>query len=287
MDILKLMASNNFIIVNRDLIKEFGTNGAVLLGELASEYNYYHDNNRLSDDGMFFSTIENVENNTGLSRYQQKKTIDELKKKGVIDVKLRGMPAKRYIRINTDKLFFSSQETSKQDSEKLTNKIVKNSLTSSQETNKQDSEKLANYMLKTNKQDSEKLTTNNNRYKNNNKTNNTYKEIEKEKANTSSAFIKDVIDHLNSKCNSHYKYTTPKTRQLIEARKKEGFTLDDFITVIDKKYDEWSNDSKMVIYLRPETLFGTKFESYLNQSAKKKISSVHFDTDYSGFEENW
>ena len=123
----------------------------------------------------------------------------------------------------------------------------------------------------------------------NNTFNNTYKEIEKEKekANTSNAFIKDVIDHLNSKCNSHYKYTTPKTRQLIEARKKEGFTLDDFITVIDKKYDEWSNDSKMVIYLRPETLFGTKFESYLNQSAKKKISSVHFDTDYSGFEENW
>lgn len=206
MDILKLMASSNFIIVNRDLIKEFGTNGAILLGELASEYNYYHDNNRLSDDGMFFSTIENVENNTGLSRYQQKKAIDELKKKGVIDVELRGMPAKRYIRINTNKLFCSSLETSQQDSEKLTNKIARNSLTSSLETNKQDSEKLANYTLKTNEQDSEKLTTNNNKYKSNNKTNNNIymgDNSESKPKHTSKRFIKPSIEEIKEYCSQN------------------------------------------------------------------------------------
>ena len=206
MDILKLMASSNFIIVNRDLIKEFGTNGAILLGELASEYNYYHDNNRLSDDGMFFSTIENVENNTGLSRYQQKKAIDELKKKGVIDVELRGMPAKRYIRINTDKLFCSSLETSQQDSEKLANKIARNSLTSLQETNEQDSEKLANYTLKTNEQDSEKLTTNNNKYKSNNKTNNNIymgDNSESKPKHTSKRFIKPSIEEIKEYCSQN------------------------------------------------------------------------------------
>ena len=204
MDILKLMASNNFIIVNRDLIKEFGTNGAILLGELASEYNYYNDNNRLCDDGMFFSTVENVENNTGLSRYQQKKAIDELKKKGVIDVELRGMPAKRYIRINTNKLFSSSSlETSKQDSKKLTNKNVRNSLTSSQETNEQDSKKLTNNTLKTNEQDSEKLTTNNNKYKNNNiNNNNIYIEDTSKNASksTSKRFIKPTIEEIKEYC---------------------------------------------------------------------------------------
>lgn len=206
MDILKLMASSNFIIVNRDLIKEFGTNGAILLGELASEYNYYHDNNRLSDDGMFFSTVENVENNTGLSRYQQKKAIDELKEKGAIDVELRGMPAKRYIRINTDKLFCSSSQTSEQDSEKLTNKIARNSLTSSLETNEQDSEKLANFTLKTNEQDSEKLTTNNNKYKSNNKTNNNIYMGDNSKIiskTTSKRFIKPSVDEIKEYCSQN------------------------------------------------------------------------------------
>ena len=48
---------------------------------------------------------------------------------------------------------------------------------------------------------------------------------------------------------------------------KEGFTVDDFKTVIKKKFDEWGNDKQMSKYLRPETLFGTKFEGYLNQKS--------------------
>ena len=48
----------------------------------------------------------------------------------------------------------------------------------------------------------------------------------------------------------------------------EGYKLNDFIVVIDKKYDEWK-ETEFEKFLRPETLFGIKFESYLNQSAKK------------------
>ena len=82
--------------------------------------------------------------------------------------------------------------------------------------------------------------------------------------------LRSVVEYLNEKTHSNYRESTPKTRRLIEARLKEGFTLDDFKTVIDKKCDDWMGDEKMEQYLRPETLFGTKFESYLNAKVTKK-----------------
>ena len=83
---------------------------------------------------------------------------------------------------------------------------------------------------------------------------------------------KNIISYLNSVCGTNYKHTTPKTQKQINARLKEGFTEEDFRTVINKKSKEWFG-TEMEKYLRPETLFGTKFESYLNQkevSAKGK-----------------
>lgn len=77
--------------------------------------------------------------------------------------------------------------------------------------------------------------------------------------------VTEIIKYLNSKTNSNYHTSGVKTRKLINTRLKEGFTLDDFKTVIDKKVMLWGNNLKMSAYLRPETLFGTKFESYLNE----------------------
>ena len=86
----------------------------------------------------------------------------------------------------------------------------------------------------------------------------------------SSDIYKAVIDYLNSKTGQHFRSTTKSTRQHINARLAEGFTLDDFKCVIAKKCAEWMGDSKMEKYLRPETLFGTKFESYQNAKVTKK-----------------
>ncbi|NCD00405.1 MAG: hypothetical protein EOL95_12000 [Bacteroidia bacterium] len=77
--------------------------------------------------------------------------------------------------------------------------------------------------------------------------------------------IVEIVDYLNQVCNTKYLPSSKKTQSLINARLNESFTVDDFKTVIDKKYKEWSQDEKMNKFLRPETLFGTKFESYLNQ----------------------
>lgn len=81
--------------------------------------------------------------------------------------------------------------------------------------------------------------------------------------------IKNIISYLNEKTNSKFKYTTKATQQKINARLNEGYHLDDFIDVIDKKYEEWLG-TEFEKYLCPETLFGTKFEKYLNQKVASK-----------------
>lgn len=78
---------------------------------------------------------------------------------------------------------------------------------------------------------------------------------------------KEIIDYLNKKTGKQYKYNTQNTIRLINGRLREGFTLEDFKTVIDKKVAEWGNDPKMRRYLRPQTLFSGKFESYLLQES--------------------
>lgn len=93
-------------------------------------------------------------------------------------------------------------------------------------------------------------------------------EAETESKTTSKSIQHDpdylkIIDYLNEKCGTNFRPQTKKTQQFVQARMNDGYTVEDFMTVIDNKSREWKNDPKMCIYLRPETLFGTKFESYL------------------------
>lgn len=74
----------------------------------------------------------------------------------------------------------------------------------------------------------------------------------------------EVVEYLNQKTGKNFKHTSKVTQRHIRARFAEGFTVNDFKQVIDKKCSDWLRDQKMKEYLRPETLFGTKFESYLN-----------------------
>ncbi|AOP13625.1 hypothetical protein BL1202_00656 [Bacillus licheniformis] len=76
-----------------------------------------------------------------------------------------------------------------------------------------------------------------------------------------------IIDLLNKVAGTKYRHTTPKTKTLIKARWNEGFRFDDFKHVILVKCEEWRG-TDLDKYLRPETLFGTKFENYLNQKPK-------------------
>lgn len=94
---------------------------------------------------------------------------------------------------------------------------------------------------------------------------------------------RDVIDYLNQRTGKNYKSTTKKNQTVIRARSDEGFSLDDFKRVIDNKVAEWKG-TKMEKYLRPETLFGTKFEGYLNQelqpSGMDQLERMKYDESY-------
>ena len=83
--------------------------------------------------------------------------------------------------------------------------------------------------------------------------------------NTQSIPYQEIVDYLNMKANTNYKHTSKKTQDLIKARWREGFDLTHFQQVIDIKASQWIDNTEMSGYLRPITLFGTKFESYLNE----------------------
>jgi len=86
-----------------------------------------------------------------------------------------------------------------------------------------------------------------------------------------------VIAYLNEKAGKHFSSKSDQAIRHIQARIAEGRTLDDFRRVIDVKVSEWRGDPKMDKFLRPETLFGTKMESYLNERiiAPKLTAAEH------------
>ena len=89
---------------------------------------------------------------------------------------------------------------------------------------------------------------------------------------------KYIVDYLNLKSGKNFKSTSKETKTLIKSRFNDGFTEHDFIKVIDNKVKGWLNDEQMDKYIRPKTLFGTKFESYLNENViNKKEKTDVFD----------
>ena len=150
--------------------------------------------------------------------------------------------------------FLSSGSKGKESTLKLT---IKQQLFNNNTTNKteqlQQVEDLDNNNLTTKQQQS----------------NNTTKKKEKDNNNIYSL----VVDYLNRKASTNYRSTTKNTQSFINARVREGYTVEDFKKVIDSKSKEWLN-TDFEKYLRPATLFGTKFESYLNEANKKEPIAV-------------
>ena len=90
----------------------------------------------------------------------------------------------------------------------------------------------------------------------------------------------EILDYLNSKVGTSYRASSKTTQRLIKARSNEGFEVEDFKKVIDIKVAAWKNDPKMSQYLRPATLFGTKFESYLNEPMPTRQPANPYDRYY-------
>ena len=95
------MFKSDFIRVPRPFIRKFNLNTAVMLSEIYSEYTYWREREGLQQGGWFFSTIENMYYNTGLSKHQQLAACKELVEYGIIKMKYHGMPKKRYFKFES------------------------------------------------------------------------------------------------------------------------------------------------------------------------------------------
>lgn len=131
MNILDLLRSDGSIIVNKKLAKKIGLNEAVILSELISRFKWHQEEGN-DQEGWFYCTKDTLEEQTSLNRYYQDKAIEELENLGLISKITKGIPAKRYFKINENKVVSF-----------VTGKIVKDSQTSMQESDKQESDIVA------------------------------------------------------------------------------------------------------------------------------------------------
>ena len=125
-----LLSSSAFLIVNKQLAKQVGLKGAVLLADLISKEEYFIANGMT--DGWFFNTAKNIEEDTCLTSHQQRKAIKSLKELGIIETKVIGIPAKQHFKIIENKLL-SYFNTSCEETAKL---VVKKTQTINKNNNK-------------------------------------------------------------------------------------------------------------------------------------------------------
>jgi len=125
-----LLSSSAFLIVNKQLAKQVGLKGAVLLADLISKEEYFMANGMT--DGWFFNTAKNIEEDTCLTSHQQRKAIKSLKDLGIIETKVVGIPAKQHFKIIENKLL-SYLNTSCEETTKL---VVKKTQTINKNNNK-------------------------------------------------------------------------------------------------------------------------------------------------------
>lgn len=97
---LNKMFEKEFLRLPRPFIRMFSLNTAVMLAEIYSEYTYWESQNKLESGGWFFSTVENMYCQTGLSKHQQLKACNELVSYGIIKVRYHGLPKKRYFKFD-------------------------------------------------------------------------------------------------------------------------------------------------------------------------------------------
>jgi hypothetical protein len=126
-----LLSSTAFLVLNKQLARQIGLNAAILLADLISKEEYFIS--RGMTDGWFFNTESNIEVDTTLNSYHQRKCIKILKKEGMIEVKRKGIPAKQYFKINEEQVlqilnnlsFKNSITINKNKEIRITNKYFK------------------------------------------------------------------------------------------------------------------------------------------------------------------
>jgi len=300
MSLLKLLGSSSFLMANKEIVKATDLECAVLLSDLAGAYDYWKEKNLLQD-GYFFRTQSEIEQNTTLSAKVQLRCLKVLISKGILKTKLKGAPPVKYFCIDGKAIFSIISQSveidlSERDNLNSTNGII-------QDVQKGDFE-----ISEREKLNSTKGRTNNNRVNNNKEI---IIEYNKELSDFPFSENSQELASLNDKTklgegnrvnfvneqksepaeNAKYhfevtqvlalltertgvKYKVPGTKiafekyepyKLIKERISEGANLENIFAIIEMKNKEWGG-SEMCKYLIPSTLFRkSNFDKYLQQ----------------------
>ncbi|MDA1657902.1 conserved phage C-terminal domain-containing protein [Bacillus cereus group sp. TH150LC] len=238
--ISQISGQENIVVVPKLFVKLTGDlTTAILLNQIV----FYSDKSKRTD-GFFYKTYKEWEEEICLTERQVRYSTKKLVNDGLVETALKkanGAPTVHY------KLDY--------------NKLVESILTLCQNPTLQSvgihSDKTSESLTEITTETTTKITT----LKDN------MSSDQKERSKDCIPY-EDIVSYLNEQAGKSFKHKTAKTRSLIKARFKDGFTIDDFKRVIDIKTAQWLKDSHMNQYLRPETLFGTKFEGYLNEKIK-------------------
>lgn len=235
--ISQMSGQENIVVVPKLFVKLTGDlTTAILLNQIV----FYSDKSKRKD-GFFYKTYKEWEEEICLTERQVRYSTKKLVAYGYVETALKkanGAPTVHY----------------KLDFDKLLDSILTNCQNGNLHIVGMEPDKMSESLTENTTENTTEITT----LKDN------MSSDQKERSKDCIPY-EDIVSYLNEKAGKAFKHKTAKTRSLIKARFKDGFTIDDFKRVIDIKAAQWLNDSHMSQYLRPETLFGTKFESYLNE----------------------
>ena len=228
-------------------------------GQARLWYVLMYINNLTGWKTWFTVASSTLEFRSGLSRSGVIKARNELKQLGYIDFQTNGRKATSYRMISLTQ--DSTQDSAQPSVQGSTQDGVQSSTHTSTQDGVQGSTQVGTPLYKQNK-----TQTKLNKTKEDTPLTPQRGEDGPRPAKSVPGDVAEIVAYLNEVTGSHYKPTTPKTQKLIKARLREGFTVADFKQVIDtKSQDEWFGGNN---FMRPETLFGTKFEGYLNEKPK-------------------
>lgn len=228
-------------------------------GQARLWYVLMYINNLTGWKTWFTVASSTLEFRSGLSRSGVIKARNELKQLGYIDFQTNGRKATSYRMISLTQ--DSTQDGAQPSVQGSTQDGVQSSAHTSTQDGVQGSTQVGTPLYKQNK-----TQTKLNKTKEDTPLTPQRGESRPRPAKSVPGEVAEIVAYLNKVTGTDYKPTTKKTQQLIKARMRDGFTVADFQTVIDKKnQDEWFVTGG---YMRPETLFGTKFEGYLNERPK-------------------
>ena len=262
--------SKHPLLVDQDLATVIGLNEAIVLQQL----NYWlHSKSakKINDKWWIYNTYENwkKQNFPFWSVATIRRTFSSLEKKEVV------------VSANFNRAGFDKTKWYSIDETKL-NQLMSSACDQNEQTICSNRADGTDQNEHTYTRDYTETTSDTN--KNSDKSQVTYQQSQSTKKEDKSEPIpyKEIIDYLNQKTGAHYKASSKANQRLIQARWHEGYTLQDFKTVINNKAFEWQASPKMWRYMRPATLFSSKFDDYLNAN---DLDNARKEPTTGGYEE--